>query len=61
MASRQLEAESAVPVEVHLLPALVQHNGPGAVQAYFRPSEKGPAGAAGLMACVLLLMLLKCF
>ena len=63
MECRQLDTCSAVAVEVHLLPALVQHNGPAAVQAYFRPTETGEGGLQALMATNLLFEVIsqRCF
>ncbi|EFN56721.1 hypothetical protein CHLNCDRAFT_144129 [Chlorella variabilis] len=41
MAARQLDTSGAAEVAVHLVPALIEHNGPAAVNAYFRPQESG--------------------
>ena len=47
MAARQLDTSGAAEVAVHLVPALIEHNGPAAVNAYFRPQESG-AGTPAL-------------
>ena len=44
MLARQLNCSEAAAVEAHLVPALVEHNGPAAVHAYFRPRETGEGG-----------------
>lgn len=53
-AARRIDTASAPQAEVHLVPALIEHNGPAAVQAYFRPQETGALGLpqAGCGVCL---------